>query len=210
LQSSQRVPSDLPPIDVAERRLLEYASLLLRWNAAFNFVGRADVHRLVPRHLVDALRLVPFVRGPSLLDIGSGAGLPGVVLAVVCPLLKVTLLERTARRARFLEQTRLQLKLDNVTVVNADANHWRAPSGFASVTARAVASGEALGEMVRPHLAPDGVLVAQFGARQDERHLPTGFSVLETHDYRLPDNPADYRLQVLQPHAPAQQARARG
>jgi 16S rRNA (guanine527-N7)-methyltransferase len=178
-------------------RLLAYAGLLARWNAAFNLVGRADIHRLVPRHIVDALQLLPLVRPTRLLDIGSGAGLPGLVLAIAHPGIAVTLLERMARRARFLELAARELGLDNVTVVNGDALRWRAAQGFDTVTARAVASGDVLGELVAPHLAADGVLVAQFGARQDDSHIPSGFHVLDRREYMLPDNPAAYRLLVL-------------
>ena len=160
-------------------------------------MGRADIHRLVPRHVVDALQLLPLVRPGRLLDIGSGAGLPGLVLAIAHPGLAVTLLERMARRARFLELAARELGLDNVTVVNGDALRWRAAQGFDTVTARAVASGDALGELVAPHLAADGVLVAQFGARQDDSHIPSGFHVLDRREYMLPDNPAAYRLLVL-------------
>ena len=182
-------------------RLLAYAALLQRWNAAINFVGRADIHRLVPRHIVDALQLLPLLRGPRLLDIGSGAGLPGLVLAIVFPQLAVTLLERMARRARFLELAAREVGLGNVEVVNGDALGWRSAEGFNTVTARAVASGDLLGELAAPHLAADGVLVAQFGARQDDSHIPSGFNVLDRRDYRLPDNPAEYRLLVLQRRA---------
>ncbi len=197
----------MAPVDECVQQLLAYVALLRRWNTAFNLVGRSDVHRLVQRHVLDALPLGPALQAPNLLDIGSGAGLPGLVLAIVFPQLTVTLLERAPRRARFLMQTQLQLKLPNLTVVNGDATVWRNEAGFATVTARAVASGALLGEMVRPHLASEGVLVAQFGALQDERHIPPGFSVLHTREYQLPDNPALYRLLVLRN---AEQATPRG
>lgn len=191
-------------------RLLAYAALLQRWNAAINFVGRGDVHRLVPRHIVDALQLLPLLRGPRLLDVGSGAGLPGLVLAIAFPQLAVTLLERMARRSRFLELAARELALENVAVVNDDALRWRSADGFNTVTARAVASGDLLGELTAPHLAADGVLVAQFGARQDDSHIPSGFNVLDRRDYRLPDNPAEYRLLVLQLRTAAAEVAAAG
>ncbi len=156
------------------------------------------MHRLVPRHIIDALQLLPLVRPARLLDIGSGAGLPGLVLAIAQPTLHVTLLERMARRARFLELAARELGLENVEVVNGDALRWQAAQGFDTVTARAVASGDALGALVAPHLAEHGVLVAQFGARQDDSHIPSGFHVRERREYMLPDNPAAYRLLVLQ------------
>ena len=192
----------MAPVEDCVQQLLAYVALLRRWNTAFNLVGRSDVHRLIERHLVDALQLGPVLQPPNLLDIGSGAGLPGMVLAIVFPDLQITLLERAPRRARFLTQTQLQLTLANLHVVNGDATIWRNASGFATVTARAVASGELLGEMVRPHLASTGVLVAQFGAHQDERHIPPGFTVLHTGEYQLPDNPAVYRLLVLRNAVP--------
>lgn len=205
----------MAPVDSCVQQLLAYVALLRRWNTAFNLVGRSDVHRLIERHVLDGLQLGqvlqpgresqprpqlqagPAQHPPNLLDIGSGAGLPGMVLAIAFPELQVTLLERAPRRARFLVQTQAQLKLPNLRIVNGDAAVWRNASPFAFVTARAVASGDVLGEMVRPHLASTGVLVAQFGALQDERHIPSGFSVLHTREYRLPGNPALYRLLVL-------------
>lgn len=179
--------------------LLQYAAELRRWNVAFNLIARGDVQRLAERHLVDGLRVVPAVRPGRLLDIGSGAGLPGLVIAIVAPKLAVTLLERTARRARFLEHMVRTLGLRNVQVAHADALDWRDTAGFATVTARAVASGAVLAALVRPHLAPDGVLVAQLGAQQDQHHLPPGFHVLDSRDYQLPGAPTVYRLVVLAP-----------
>lgn len=181
---------------IAAAQLLAYQALLLRWNTAFNLVSRQDTHRLLQRHILDALELLPFVGTGRLLDIGTGGGLPGMVLAIARPDVAVMLLDRAARKVRFLTQARTTLQLDNVEAICGDALNWRSAQGFDTVTTRAVATGERLAAMVLPHLAPDGRLLAQLGTAQPAT-LPPGLQVRDEHRYQLAGVAGEFRILVM-------------
>lgn len=144
-------------------RLLAYLELLTRWNRTHNLTAVRDPDAMVTLHLLDSLACLPHVRGPRLLDVGSGAGLPGLVLAIAEPALEVTLLDAAAKRVRFLTQARIELGLGNVSVVHARAETFAPGAGFDTVVMRAVtrlAEGLAL---ARPLLAPGGRLLMPKG-----------------------------------------------
>jgi len=150
----------------AERRrlLLDYLALLAKWNATYNLTAIRDPARMLSHHLLDSLSVVPFVRGPRLLDVGSGAGLPGVVLAIVLPDLHCVLLDANSKKTRFLVQAAIELRLANVEVVCARAGDYRPEEGFATVVSRAVGALEELLVMTRHLGAPGGRLLAMKGA----------------------------------------------
>ena len=146
--------------------LLErYAGILATAGVTRGLIGPREVPRLWDRHLLNCGLLAPLVpSGATLVDVGSGAGLPGVVLAIARSDLAVTLLEPMARRVEFLEEVRAELGLDNVTVVRERAEQWGDHPRFAVVTARALAPLPRLLAWGLPLLAPDGVLLAMKGA----------------------------------------------
>lgn len=159
-----RVVASLVP---AERRetLERYAVLLATDGVTRGLIGPREVPRLWDRHLLNCALLAPLVPpGARLADLGSGAGLPGLVLAIVRPDLAVTLVEPMARRVTFLEEARQQLGLDSVRVVRARAEQWGDGSRFDVVTARAVAPLATLLVWGMPLLAAGGQLLAMKGS----------------------------------------------
>lgn len=106
-------------------RLVQYVELVFKWNRIANLTGVRDVAEFIARHLSDCLSILPHVPAGVLADIGSGAGLPGLVLACVAPERRVFLVEPRAKRARFLEHARIALQLPQVEVVNARVEDWR-------------------------------------------------------------------------------------
>ena len=98
-------------------RLSSYLDLVVRWNKRINLVSRKDINRLLERHLFDSLSIERFIKGDRALDIGSGAGFPGIPLAICRPDLHFTLLDRSARRVRFLQVVQAELGLQNVDCV---------------------------------------------------------------------------------------------
>lgn len=166
---------DLPDDVVA--RLLDYLALLHRWNATYNLSAVRDPLEMVTRHLLDSLAVVPYVRGATLADLGTGAGLPGIPLAIVAPERAVTLVDSNGKKTRFLRAAVRELRLANVSVaeVRVEAVQGR----FDCITARAFAT---LADMLAwgGHLlAPGGRWLALKGRHpQDEIDaLPPGFSV---------------------------------
>jgi len=166
---------DLPDDVVA--RLLDYLALLHRWNATYNLSAVRDPLEMVTRHLLDSLAVVPYVRGATLADLGTGAGLPGIPLAIVAPERAVTLVDSNGKKTRFLRAAVRELRLANVSVAEARVEAVR--GRFDCITARAFAT---LADMLAwgGHLlAPGGRWLALKGRHpQDEIDaLPPGFSV---------------------------------
>jgi 16S rRNA (guanine527-N7)-methyltransferase len=151
-------------VDSAEAEALAtYLRLLEHWNRVHNLTGIRDRLELIDRHLVESLVLAPFITGPEVADIGSGAGLPGLPLALRCRDLHFTLIESRRKRVSFLRHVVATLGLGNVTVAHGRAEALALPP-FATVLARAVAPPAELLTLVTPMLAAGGRLVLLAGA----------------------------------------------
>jgi 16S rRNA (guanine527-N7)-methyltransferase len=116
--------------------LLKYLGELVLWNKAYNLTAVRDPAEMVTRHLLDSLAILPHVEGRTC-DVGSGAGLPGIPLALANPALHVTLLDSGGKKARFLRHVQRTLPLGNVEVVEARAEKFQPPARFDSVISRA-------------------------------------------------------------------------
>jgi 16S rRNA (guanine527-N7)-methyltransferase len=167
--------------------LLAYLRELEKWNSAYNLTAIRDPREMVTRHLLDSLVMVPWMRGP-LLDAGSGAGLPGIPLAIARPEAAVTVLDSNGKKARFLRHAVRALKLPNVTVVEARVEDYRPEAPFAAVTSRAFSS---LGDFFRltGHLlAPGGQWLAMKGKLDDseQQDLPAGVGIVDIKALKVP------------------------
>ena len=150
-------------------QLAQHCDLVARWNQRFNFVSRQDIARLVARHVLDSLSARPWVAGKHLLDVGSGAGFPGIPMAIVCDDRQVVVCERMARRARFLHQVVNELALANVTVVDTDIDRFEPPAKIDTVLARAVATPSSVWAMVQPVLADNGRVLIYASTQSAQR-----------------------------------------
>ena len=155
-------------------RLLDYLALLERWNRAFNLTAISTQQEMVVRHLLDAMTVLPHVKGPRLLDVGSGAGVPGLVIATALPECQVTVLDCARKRVRFLSQAVHELKLTNVDVAHARLEQFRAEVGFDTVISRATMSVAALTEGAQALLRPQGQVLAMLGLAGDAHHMGVG------------------------------------
>lgn len=188
---------ELAPAQVGQ--LLAYLALLAHWNTVHNLTAVRDPAQMVPRHLLDSLAVLPWVQGDTLCDLGSGAGLPGIPLAIAAPRRRTWLVESTGKKARFLELVARELGLANVQVVAERAESARVPQRVDTVTARALA---ALPEIVRyagRWLAPGGRLLALKGPGYAEElaGLPAGWEVEATPRLTVPGLDADRFLVVV-------------
>lgn len=183
--------------ETAVERLLDYVELLERWNATYNLTAVRDPGEMVTRHLLDSLAVAPHVAGATLADLGSGAGLPGIPLAIVAPERDVLLVDSNGKKARFLREVVRRLGLARVSV--AESRVENVSGSFDCITARAFAS---LAEMLAwgGHLlARDGTWLALKGRfPQDElAAVPTEFRVQDVIALRVPGLDADRHLVVI-------------
>jgi 16S rRNA (guanine527-N7)-methyltransferase len=139
--------------------LTRFLELLNRWNRVYNLTGIRDADELVDRHLVESLALAPLLRGDRIADVGTGAGLPGMPLAIAEPNRSFTLIESRAKRVRFLRQAIAELGMSNAVVAHGRAEHLRFERPFATVLARAVAPPAELLAIVRGLTAPGSILL---------------------------------------------------
>jgi 16S rRNA (guanine527-N7)-methyltransferase len=139
--------------------LTDFLNLLTRWNRTYNLTGIRSAEELISRHLVESLALASLLEGPRIADVGTGAGLPGIPLAIAAPEREFTLIESRAKRVRFLRHVIATLGLGNARVAHSRAEDLRAVPAFDTVLARAVARPEALVEIARPLMAIGSILV---------------------------------------------------
>jgi 16S rRNA (guanine527-N7)-methyltransferase len=130
----------VPVADIEAARLGAYLDLLERWNQVHNLTAVKDRGAMIERHVGESLALRPALRGQRIADVGSGAGLPGIPLAIVEPERQFTLIESRAKRAAFLRHAKTELALGNVDVIEARVEDLRDAAPFDTVLARAVAS----------------------------------------------------------------------
>jgi 16S rRNA (guanine527-N7)-methyltransferase len=168
--------------------LLKLVDELEQGNALFNLTAIRDRPGMLRKHVLDSLSLQPYLLGTRVADVGTGAGFPGLVLAIVNPQRRFTLIEATGKKARFVQQTTERLSLSNVLVANSRAETYRPFELFDTVVARALSS---LADFVAyaGHLcAPGGRLLAMKGKRPDDEisALPKSFRAFAVHRLSVP------------------------
>lgn len=185
-----------PGADACER-LLDYVELLARWNATYNLTAVREPGEMVTRHLLDSLAVAKLVSGDSLADLGTGAGLPGIPLAILAPERRHTLIDSNGKKVRFLREAVRTLGLANVQVQQSRVEDARGQ--YDCITARAFAT---LGDMLRMGghlLAPDGVWIALKGQLSKDEILgvPPGFVVAEVVALAVPGLGAARQVAII-------------
>jgi len=178
---------DMPPRAID--RCAAFLRLLEKWNRVHNLTAVRETEQMVVLHLLDSLSVLPHLMSArTLLDVGSGGGLPGIPLAIARPELSVTLLDSSHKKTVFLEQARAELALENVRVVCERVEQWRPGQGFDAVVSRAFAE---LGEFVSQagHLvAPGGRMLAMKGVYPFEEiaKVPATHRVAQVTELHIP------------------------
>ena len=158
------------PFTLNNRQIHQLAALvglLAKWNRVYNLTAVRDPQAMVTRHILDSLVVLPYLRGDSLLDVGTGAGLPGLPLAIACPDLPITLLDSSDKKLRFVRQVIAELDLDRVTVVHARMQAYQPTQPFAMVISRAVSSLAELHRMTHHLVQEKGRFLFMKGVQPD-------------------------------------------
>ncbi len=184
----------------ARQRLLAYLRLVEKWNRVYNLTAVRDTDQMVPQHLLDSLAVAPHLRGESLLDVGSGAGLPGLPLAIARPAMAVTLIEASHKKSAFLKQVAIELALPNLEVVNARVEAWEAPRAYDVVISRAFSDLAEFAALAGRHVAPGGVLAAMKGVYPYEElaQLPSPYRMTAALPLQVPGLPAERHLVLME------------
>lgn len=184
-----------------QARLLQYLALIRKWNQVHNLTAVREPEIMLTRHLLDSLAILPHIAGPRIVDVGSGAGLPGIPLALVQPDWQVVLLESNHKKAVFLQQARIELQLENVEVAAERAENFHPEAKFNTVVSRAFSD---LTDFIQlaGHLcaAEDSSrLVAMKGVYPHEElaQIPPQFVVEKTLSVAVPGLEAERHLVML-------------
>ena len=174
--------------DKQQNTLIKYVELLNKWNKTYNLTAVRKPEQMVTRHLLDSLSICPYVRGKHVLDVGTGAGLPGIPLAVVFPERQFVLLDSNNKKTRFVVQAVSELELPNVDVVQSRVEEFESEALFDTIISRAYS---AIGDMVKQTshlLASDGVFLAMKGANPiaEIDALSSSYIVEESHVVKVP------------------------
>ncbi len=185
----------------AEAKLLAYLTLLDKWNRVYNLTAVRGVERMVSHHLLDSLAAVPFFQGGRVLDVGSGGGLPGIPLAIARPQLQVTLIDSVAKKTAFLLQAKMELGLDNVSVVTSRVEDYRPETGFDVITSRAFSDLREFVALTHHLLNPAGRWLAMKGLNPhgELALLQDSVKVSANHVLVVPGLDATRHLIVLEP-----------
>ena len=159
--------TDLQVAAAHRRALAAYVALLAQWNRAYNLTAVRDPFAMIDRHVLDSLTALDFIVGARLLDAGTGAGLPGLVLAVVRPDVRCTLLDPVRKKTRFCAHAAMTLGLDNVEVASQRLAAHRPPHRYSTVISRAAFTVAELVAGARPLLDATGRIIAMKGPRPE-------------------------------------------
>ncbi|MGZ5009285.1 MAG: 16S rRNA (guanine(527)-N(7))-methyltransferase RsmG [Methylobacter sp.] len=148
-------------------QLLDFIKLIEKWNKAYNLTAIRNREEMARLHILDSLAIVPHIEGKRIIDIGTGAGLPGIPLAICLPDIDFTLLDSNAKKTRFVKQVVLELKLKNVEVLHSRVEDHHPEQGYDAVLTRAFASLPDIVKLTSHLLDKDGVLLAMKGQNLD-------------------------------------------
>ena len=178
--------------------LLDYLTLIDKWNKVYNLTAVHKPDEMISRQLLDSLSIAPYIKGPELLDVGCGAGLPGIPLAIVNPELHVTLIDSNGKKTRFVHQAIAELKLANANVIQCRVEALTQDGCFDTIASRAFADLHLMIQLTEHLLKPNGQWAAMKSGidELDESQLPEGKQVA-IHELQVPGENAARRLLVI-------------
>ncbi|QRM18128.1 16S rRNA (guanine(527)-N(7))-methyltransferase RsmG [Dechloromonas sp. TW-R-39-2] len=183
--------------EATQDKLLDFRDLLLKWNRTYNLTALRNPAQAISHHLLDSLAILPHIGSGSLLDVGSGGGLPGIPLAITRPELSVSMVDTVQKKATFLQQASIELGLKNVAVHHARVEEMTGQ--YAQISSRAFSELALFVSLTRHLLAPGGRWLAMKGVRPDDEiaALPADVTVETIIPLRVPGLDAERHLIIL-------------
>ncbi len=187
---------DIP--DQTQSALLAYIALMQKWNKAYNLTAIRDPDQMVIRHILDSLSILPFIDRFPVLDVGTGAGLPGIPLALCRPDEKFVLLDSNGKKTRFLTQVKIELGIENIEVIHSRVEDYRPGTGFEIITCRAFAALNTILERTQ-HLLTSTTRIMAMKGKEEIPDLPDGFVQIDSHELEVAWLDEERRLLEIKP-----------
>ncbi len=186
------IPLDEDKLD----QLCKYLQLLKKWNQAYNLTAVREEREMVPLHLLDSMTILPYMRGQNFIDVGAGAGLPGIVLAICQPKWSLTLLDSNGKKTRFMEQVKAELEIGNIQVVQSRAQDYQPNQKFDGVISRAFASLKDMTDNAVHLVAANGRFWAMKGQhpQKEIEELHSTYRLESCQSLRIPEITAERHL----------------
>lgn len=171
---------DLLVTHAQQKKLIAFIALIEKWNKVYNLTAIRNPEEMVRLHLLDSLAIANYIQGPKVLDIGTGAGLPGIPLALLYPHYSFVLLDSNIKKTRFVQQAVIELGLKNVTVWHGRIENYQPTIYFNSIVSRAFSSVQSFVSVASERLSSGGVLLAMKGQNPDKelQQIDHDFSVI--------------------------------
>lgn len=180
-------------------QVIAYLTLLERWNRVHNLTAVRSTREMLDRHVLDSLSVLPWLHGDRVLDVGSGAGLPGLVLALADSSREYLLLDSAAKRVRFLRAVIAELGLVHVRVLHQRVEDLQPKPGFATVTSRAFAAPPEFVDRAGHCVAPGGRMLAMLGRSEAaDAPLPLGWVYRRVEPLNVPGSAAARHVALIE------------
>jgi len=191
-----------------QQKLIQYIELIAKWNKSFNLTAIRDINEMLTLHLLDSLAVVPFISGSRILDVGAGAGLPGIVLALCYPDKEFVLIDTNGKKTRFMTQAKIELGLSNVEVVHARVDEYGIDESkikekgplkqFDAIISRAFASISDMLGYVDHLVTPETTILAMKADSENEiSQMPEAYIIDTIHELKIPGLQAKRQLIVI-------------
>ncbi|MBR7888109.1 16S rRNA (guanine(527)-N(7))-methyltransferase RsmG [Marinomonas sp. A79] len=196
-KGAQQLGADVS--DDTIQTLVQYLTLLEKWNKAYNLTAIRDVEQMISLHLLDSLATLPFITGQNIIDVGTGPGLPGMVLAICYPEKQFTLLDSNGKKTRFLTQVKMDLGMDNVTIANERVEKHAHQGQYDHVISRAFASLQDMITWTLPLPKDTGNFLAMKGMYPHDEiaALPKEVTVISVEPLNVPTIQAERHMVVM-------------
>lgn len=177
--------------------LKKFISLLQKWNQTYNLTAIEEQDEIISKHILDSLSIRPYLAGKKIIDVGSGAGLPGIPLAILCPDKDFVLIDANVKKTRFIQQAIIEIGINNATVVNQRVEEHNAATEYGTVVSRAFAASHEIFASI-DHLITRGRVILMLGKQKQFSSLPNRYNELGVHTVCIPNLQASRHIAVLE------------
>ena len=191
--------------DNQQNLLMRYVLLLQKWNQTYNLTAIDDGNEIIGKHILDSLSVAEYLQGEKIIDVGSGAGLPGIPLAIIYPDKQFTLLDSNTKKTRFIQQVTIDLGLKNVQVLHQRVEDFQLLSDtankFNTLLSRAFAASDkffASCEQLLKCLSDKGRIIFMLGKQKHLEALPNGYNVVDIYSIEIPNFEAQRHIAIVE------------